>query len=78
MKREHFVTDGQTDGQTEKVTPRAPVGAKNKADVFLVIGKLLIQIWIQHSGTSKLFFRRINNFLGVTVCRVIITPHQGP
>ena len=32
MKREHFVTDGrtdrQTDGRTEKVTPRAPVGAK--------------------------------------------------
>ena len=32
---EHFVPDGQTDGQTDRVTPWAPVGAKKSPEVKL-------------------------------------------
>ena len=39
VKREHFVTDRQTDRRTEKVTPRAPVGAKNYKEIIKIDGE---------------------------------------
>ena len=37
MNRDKLVTDGQTDRQTEIVTPWAPVGAKKRAGGYVQV-----------------------------------------